>query len=29
MQMKIVVIEQEAFEKWYGEQPTLGEVINK
>jgi heme/copper-type cytochrome/quinol oxidase subunit 2 len=27
MQMKIVVIEQEAFEKWYGEQPTLGEEL--
>jgi len=27
MQMKIVVLEQDAFDKWYGEQPTLGEQL--
>ncbi len=27
MQMKIVVVEQAEFDKWYGEQPTLGEQL--
>ena len=27
MQMKIVVLEQEEFNKWYAEQPTLGEQL--
>jgi len=27
MQMKIVVEEEEAFNKWISQQPTLGEVI--
>jgi cytochrome c oxidase subunit 2 len=27
MQMKIVVVEEEDFDKWYGEQPTLGEEL--
>jgi len=27
MQMKIVVVEQEDFDKWYAEQPTLGEEL--
>jgi cytochrome c oxidase subunit II len=27
MQMKIVVVEEDAFNKWYSEQPTLAEVI--
>ena len=27
MQMKIVVVEQEEFNKWYSEQPTLGENL--
>ncbi|GGG95076.1 cytochrome c oxidase subunit II [Polaribacter pacificus] len=27
MQMKIVVVEQEEFDKWYADQPTLGEEL--
>jgi cytochrome c oxidase subunit 2 len=27
MQMKIVVVEQEEFDKWYAEQPTLGQQL--
>jgi cytochrome c oxidase subunit 2 len=27
MQMKIVVLEQEEFDKWYAEQPTLSEQL--
>jgi cytochrome c oxidase subunit 2 len=29
MQMKITVVEEEEYEKWIAEQPTLASVINK